>query len=83
MHSYHLLCLLHLRLPSLAFIQSRYEDAPSSLSRLRTPADTANGYCVAEIQTIREALHGDTHRGSWFDLFNRENLRRTMIVIVY
>ncbi|CRG92481.1 High-affinity glucose transporter HXT2 [Talaromyces islandicus] len=59
------------------------EEAVDSLRRLRPHADAVNGKCDAEIQSIREKLQEIIHKAPWIDLVRGNNLRRTLIVMVY
>ncbi len=69
--------------PRWLLSKGREQEAVASLRRLRTKADDSEGRCDAEIQAIKEALQGSMKKAPWTDLIRGNNLRRTMIVVVY
>lgn len=68
--------------PRWLLSKDREEDALSSLKRLRTPEEVAQGCCEEELAAIHVALHNDVHKASWVKVFTGNNLPRTMIVVV-
>lgn len=69
--------------PRWLLSKDREDEAIVALRRLRPKEDGENGNCAAEILAIREALQEHVHKAPWLDLVRGNNLRRTMIVIVY
>ncbi|VUC23442.1 unnamed protein product [Clonostachys rosea] len=67
--------------PRWLLSKDREEEALQSLRRLRPQSDIDDGSCEIEIQTIREALQEQVHKGPWTDLVRGNNLRRTMLVM--
>ena len=67
--------------PRWLLSKDREEDAIAALRRFR-PKEL-HDECPAEIQAIRDALQEDVHKAPWTALFNRSNLRRTLIVLVF
>lgn len=69
--------------PRWLLSKDREEEAVASLRRLRPAEYDATGKCEAEIQAIKDALQEHVHKASWLTLIRGNNLRRTVLVIVY
>ncbi|KAI0147262.1 putative sugar transporter [Xylariaceae sp. FL1272] len=69
--------------PRWLLSRSRNEEAVTSLRRLRPRSYADEGWCEVEVQAIQEALHQETKKAPWSDLLRGNNLRRTLIVMVF
>ncbi|KAI1261909.1 putative sugar transporter [Xylariaceae sp. FL1019] len=67
--------------PRWLLSRSRDEEAIKSLRRLRPQSYADEGWCEVEVQAIQEALHQETKKAPWSDLFRGNNMRRTIIVM--
>ncbi|KAM0750552.1 general substrate transporter [Meredithblackwellia eburnea MCA 4105] len=59
--------------------KGRHEEAIAVLRKLRHKSDVDMGVCEEEVAALQEAKETTMRKGSWFELFNRKNLRRTGI----
>ena len=58
--------------------KDRREDALKVLHRLRRKEDVANGVCELELAALQQDTQGGFQKkGSWLELFNAKNRRRT------
>ncbi|CAL5869147.1 uncharacterized protein PFLUO_LOCUS3375 [Penicillium psychrofluorescens] len=65
--------------PRWLISKGRSEDAVTVLNRLRPKADVQAGLTRREADAIREVIQADMESGSWIELFQGVNLRRTAI----
>jgi SP family sugar:H+ symporter-like MFS transporter len=67
--------------PRWLISKGRREDAVRVLQKMRPKEETITQACEAEVQAIEEALHHDVDKGSWIELFQGTNRRRTFIAV--
>ncbi|KAJ5602258.1 sugar transporter [Penicillium lagena] len=65
--------------PRWLISKDRTEEAIEVLDRLRPKADVQAGLTRREVEAIREVIQSDMESGSWVQLFEGVNLRRTLI----
>jgi SP family sugar:H+ symporter-like MFS transporter len=68
--------------PRWLISKRRHRDATRSLRVVRPKLELDSGACEAEIDAIENALQNHVDKGSWMELFQGTNLRRTSIATV-
>ena len=67
--------------PRWLLSKDRWDDAVTSMRRLRPKSESADGTCELEVQSIKEALQAQVHKAPWTNLVKGTNFRRTMLVL--